>query len=90
MIFAQASKMASIIFVMSLVVFGCATNAVQKEVIATKKAPEAIGPYSQAVNFGNLLFAGQIAIDPKTNQLMKDARHRRSDAAGSEQPQSSA
>ena len=74
MIFAQASKMVSIIFVMSLVVFGCATNAVQKEVIATKKVPEAIGPYSQAVKFGNLLFlAGQIAIDPKTNQLMKDA-----------------
>jgi 2-iminobutanoate/2-iminopropanoate deaminase len=74
MIFAQASKMVSIIVVMSLVVFGCATNAVQKEVIATKKAPEAIGPYSQAVKFGNLLFlAGQIAIDPKTNQLMKDA-----------------
>ena len=40
MIFAQAGRMVSIIFVMSLVVFGCATNAVQKEVIATKKAPD--------------------------------------------------
>jgi len=59
---------------MSLAVFGCATNGVQKQIVATKKAPEAIGPYSQAVKFGNLLFlAGQIAIDPKTNQLMKDA-----------------
>jgi 2-iminobutanoate/2-iminopropanoate deaminase len=74
MIFAQAGRMVPIIFVMFLVFFGCATNAVQKEVITTKKAPEAIGPYSQAVKFGNLLFlAGQIAIDPKTNQLMKDA-----------------
>jgi 2-iminobutanoate/2-iminopropanoate deaminase len=74
MIITQAGRMVFIIVVMSWVVFGCATNAVQKEVTATKKAPEAIGPYSQAVKFGNLLFlAGQIAIDPKTNQLMKDA-----------------
>ena len=41
-----------------------------KEVVATKDAPEAIGPYSQAIKFGNMLFlAGQIPIDPKTNQL---------------------
>jgi 2-iminobutanoate/2-iminopropanoate deaminase len=59
---------------MSVAVFGCAANGVQKQIVTTKKAPEAIGPYSQAVKFGNLLFlAGQIAIDPKTNQLMKDA-----------------
>jgi 2-iminobutanoate/2-iminopropanoate deaminase len=59
---------------MSVAVLGCATNGVQKQIVATKNAPEAIGPYSQAVKFGNLLFlAGQIAIDPKTNQLMKDA-----------------
>ena len=72
--FTRASKMAAIVIVMCLAVVGCATNGAQKQIIATKKAPEAIGPYSQAVKFGNLLFlAGQIAIDPKTNQLMKDA-----------------
>ena len=74
MIFERSGRVVAMLVLMSLAVSGCATNAVQKEVVATKKAPEAIGPYSQAVRFGNLLFlAGQIAIDPKTNQLMKDA-----------------
>ncbi len=36
-----------------------------RETVATKNAPEAIGPYSQAVKVGNLLFtAGQIALKP--------------------------
>ena len=72
--FTRTGRVIAIMVVMSLAVFGCATNGAQKQIVATKKAPEAIGPYSQAVKFGNLLFlAGQIAIDPKTNQLMKDA-----------------
>ncbi len=34
-------------------------------------APEAVGPYSQAIKFGNLLFcSGQIGIDPATGQLV--------------------
>lgn len=42
----------------------------KKEVIS-KKAPQAIGPYSQAVKFDNLVFcAGQIGMDPKTNKLV--------------------
>jgi len=53
---------------------GCAPMSMQKEVLATKAAPEAIGPYSQAIKTGPMVFlAGQIPIDPKTNQLMKDA-----------------
>ena len=41
-----------------------------KSVVTTKEAPEAIGPYSQAIKVGSTLFlAGQIAIDPKTNQM---------------------
>src|SRR5687767_5430983 len=44
-----------------------------KQVISTPNAPAAIGPYSQAIRAGNMVFlAGQIAIDPKTQQLMKD------------------
>jgi len=40
-----------------------------KKIISTEKAPAAIGPYSQAVQFGNLLFlSGQIALDPKTGK----------------------
>ncbi len=39
--------------------------------IATPDAPEAIGPYSQAVLVGNTLYlAGQIAIDPETNEVV--------------------
>jgi len=41
-----------------------------REIISTDKAPAAIGPYSQAVKAGNLLFvAGQIGMDPATGQL---------------------
>lgn len=41
-----------------------------KKIILTKEAPEPIGPYSQAVQHGNMLFcSGQIAIDPKTGQV---------------------
>jgi 2-iminobutanoate/2-iminopropanoate deaminase len=43
-----------------------------KTVIATEKAPAAIGPYSQAVRVGNLVFtAGQIALDPATGQVVE-------------------
>jgi 2-iminobutanoate/2-iminopropanoate deaminase len=42
-----------------------------KEIISTDKAPAAIGPYSQAVKVGNLLFtSGMIPIDPETNTLV--------------------
>jgi 2-iminobutanoate/2-iminopropanoate deaminase len=44
-----------------------------KKVIATSTAPNAIGPYSQAIQVGKTLYlAGQIAIDPKTNQVMSN------------------
>ena len=42
-----------------------------KEIIATDRAPRAIGPYSQAVRAGNLMFAsGQIPIDPATGEFV--------------------
>jgi len=42
-----------------------------KAVIATSAAPAAIGPYSQAIRAGSLLFtAGQIALDPTNGQLV--------------------
>jgi len=42
-----------------------------KTVIATPSAPAAIGPYSQAIRAGNLVFtAGQIALDPATQQVV--------------------
>ena len=43
-----------------------------KQVISTKAAPAAIGPYSQAVQVGNLVFtSGQIPIDPATGSFVE-------------------
>jgi 2-iminobutanoate/2-iminopropanoate deaminase len=42
-----------------------------KKIISTKEAPGAIGPYSQAVRSGNLVFcSGQIPLDPKSGQII--------------------
>ena len=43
-----------------------------KKVISTTKAPSAIGPYSQAIQVGNLVFtSGQIPIDPATGVFVE-------------------
>ena len=42
------------------------------QVIQTKNAPQAIGPYSQAVRSGSLVFlSGQVALDPATMRLVE-------------------
>ena len=44
----------------------------QRDIIATTKAPQAIGPYSQAVRFNNLLFlSGQIPLEPESGEILK-------------------
>ena len=44
-----------------------------KEIISTPNAPAAIGPYSQAVRAGSLLFvSGQIPLDPASGQLVEN------------------
>lgn len=46
-------------------------RGMSKAAIATKAAPAAIGPYSQGIRVGNLVFtAGQIALDPITQQVV--------------------
>jgi enamine deaminase RidA (YjgF/YER057c/UK114 family) len=46
---------------------------VTKTVISTSEAPQAIGPYSQAVSFGDFVFcSGQVALDPATGELVGD------------------
>ena len=41
-------------------------------IVSTEKAPRAIGPYSQAVIAGDLIFtSGQIALDPATQQMVQ-------------------
>lgn len=43
-----------------------------KEVISTTEAPQAIGPYSQAVRAGSLVFvSGQIPVDPLTGEVVR-------------------
>lgn len=43
-----------------------------KEVISTNQAPAAIGPYSQAIKAGDLLFvSGQIPLDPATGEVVE-------------------
>ena len=43
-----------------------------REVVATDNAPKAIGPYSQAIRAGELVFcSGQIALDPATNTVVE-------------------
>jgi len=42
-----------------------------RSIVSTNGAPKAIGPYSQAVRCGNLLFtSGQVALDPETQQMV--------------------
>jgi 2-iminobutanoate/2-iminopropanoate deaminase len=49
-----------------------ATLEFEREVIAVAGAPEAIGPYSQAIGVGPMLFvAGQIPTDPATGQMVE-------------------
>ncbi len=42
------------------------------KIISTSRAPAAIGPYSQGISWGDILFcAGQIPLDPSTGQLVE-------------------
>lgn len=44
-----------------------------KKIVSTSDAPAAIGPYSQAIRSGAMLFcAGQIPLDPATGQMVSD------------------
>jgi 2-iminobutanoate/2-iminopropanoate deaminase len=49
------------------------TGQTMKEIISTENAPSAIGPYSQAVKAGNMVFvSGQIPIDPATGEFVSN------------------
>jgi 2-iminobutanoate/2-iminopropanoate deaminase len=52
---------------------GVGAQETGRKVIATPAAPNALGPYSQAIRVGKTLYvSGEIAIDPKTNQVMSN------------------
>ena len=45
----------------------------ERKVISTDNAPKAIGPYSQGIRAGNMIFtSGQLAMDTKTGEMMKN------------------
>jgi 2-iminobutanoate/2-iminopropanoate deaminase len=47
-----------------------------RNIIVSDKAPKAVGPYSQAVRAGNLVFlSGQIPLDPASGQLVEGSIH---------------
>lgn len=66
------------IFLLALFIAGCTNipeNALlNKEIIKSPNAPEAIGPYSQAVQVGNTLYcSGQIAFNATTGKLVNES-----------------
>jgi 2-iminobutanoate/2-iminopropanoate deaminase len=45
-----------------------------RKIIATEKAPKAVGPYSQAIKLANLLFvSGQISLDPHSGEIVGES-----------------
>jgi 2-iminobutanoate/2-iminopropanoate deaminase len=47
-------------------------NVNGKSAVSTESAPAAIGPYSQAIEIGEMIYtSGQVALDPKTGQIVE-------------------
>ncbi len=62
-----------VIAILLSTIFSCTTQETPqvKTVIASEEAPAAIGPYSQAIKVGDMLFcSGQIPIDPNSGELV--------------------
>ena len=60
------------ISVIVILIFSTESKMMPKEIISTTNAPQAIGPYSQAVKTNNLMFiSGQIPMDPTTGNLVE-------------------
>ena len=63
-------KCLSLLFALTLMT--SVSFAQDKKVVASKDAPQPIGPYSQAIKAGGFVFAsGQIALDPATGKLIE-------------------
>ena len=47
-------------------------NLLGKSAVSTENAPAAIGPYSQAIEIGEMIYtSGQVGLDPKTGQIVE-------------------
>jgi len=69
-----------------IVFLGCQSqqqnSEIKRQPISTENAPAAIGPYSQAVGFGQTLYlSGQIAIDPETGEIVDGGIQEQTDQA---------
>jgi len=70
---AKLVSLAGFIFINIFPIRKLYTIPMDKQTVYTKKAPEPIGPYSQAIRVGDLLFlSGQIAIEPESGQVVMD------------------
>jgi 2-iminobutanoate/2-iminopropanoate deaminase len=50
----------------------CSGEKMERQVVSTEKAPQAIGPYSQGIRVDNFVFcAGQVGLDPTTGKLVE-------------------
>lgn len=59
-----------VLLIFLMLLFGCAQQPIDREVISSSRAPAALGPYSQAVRVGNTLYlSGQLGLDPTTGTL---------------------
>ena len=62
---------AVLLFLVFIPICGCIKEKIDRKVINTDQAPQAIGPYSQAIQVGKQIFlSGQIAIDPNTGAFI--------------------
>jgi 2-iminobutanoate/2-iminopropanoate deaminase len=75
--FAQSRVSPPVIFALGIVLafaVGFQSGSKSKTIIRTDKAPKAIGPYSQGILIGDMLFvSGQLGIDPATGKLAGDS-----------------
>jgi len=61
----------TLLCLVGFILTACNYDQNERKVIQTEKAPQAIGPYSQAIRADDFLYlAGQIAIDPTTGQMV--------------------
>ncbi|UCH10510.1 MAG: RidA family protein [Fidelibacterota bacterium] len=61
----------TVLLISLVLILGCGQTDLDHEIIVTEGAPAAIGPYSQAVRVGRMLYlAGQIGLDPATGQMV--------------------
>jgi 2-iminobutanoate/2-iminopropanoate deaminase len=70
----RLSALAALVFLAGGVPASTSAQDAWKKAVSAPNAPAAIGPYSQGVRAGNMVFlAGQLPLDPKTKQMVEGA-----------------